>query len=98
MAPIHLRLLAWLCFESPDHDRQCFFPLRTQPVCQNRVTAGVTAFPQFAQQHPRVQTSVCSRSFRSGLNGSSLLAGAGLGPSTGLPAGRNNYLAIVLRL
>ena len=54
MPPVHLRLLAWSRLEAPHGHHACRAALRTQPVRQNRVAAGIVPLAQFAQQHPRV--------------------------------------------
>jgi hypothetical protein len=73
------RAPAWRCFKSPDRDRQCFFPLRPQPVGQNRVSTAVTALLKLAQQYPGVPDSRLKSLIQIRLDDSSLLTGADLG-------------------
>jgi hypothetical protein len=56
------------------------FPLRPQPVRQNRVATGKLRSRSSRNNTCAFHTPACSRSFRYALNGSSLLSGAGLGP------------------
>src|ERR1019366_10620186 len=54
MTPVHLSLPAGRCLEPTNRNSKSFFALRSQPVRQDRITAVVITFPQFAQQHLRV--------------------------------------------
>ena len=98
MLPIYLHLLRRRRLEPPHRRHPRGFPLRPQPVRQDRVAARVATLPQLQPRHPGAPDPGSQPLIQL------LLAGIQLarpprpgGPQTGVPSGGRRYLRTVLR-
>lgn len=98
MLPIYLRLLRRRRLEPPHRRHPRGFPLRPQPVRQDRVAARVATLPQLQPRHPGAPDPGSQPLIQL------LLAGIQLarpprpgGPQTGVPSVGRRYLRTVLR-